>query len=393
MDCDIVVVGAGPAGSITAKYAAMAGADVILIEKRQEIGVPVRCGEGIAGRWFEEAGITPDEKWITHRVKGAKIVSPDGSTLHIDEKIAGKEVGMVIERDIFDQEMAKEAAKAGAKIMIKTAATDLLWDDQKVAGIKALEYGEDIEIKAKCVVGADGFESQVGRWANLVPQLKPKDISVCLQYRMVDIEPDYKYCEFILEDIQKGGYVWIFPKGEDEANVGVGFQLNKVKEKGAVKAYLDDFISRTPEYSKGSTIEVVAGGVPVAAPPDRTVGDGILLVGDAARQVNPMTGGGIATGCTAAKIAGEVLGEAFAAGDYSGEFLKKYEKAWRKRFENSLYMNWIAREKLVSMSNETINKIVRTLAEVKIDILSTVEIIKVIGEKHPELIEELADLL
>jgi digeranylgeranylglycerophospholipid reductase len=393
MDYDIIVVGAGPAGSITAKYAAKAGANVLLIEKRQEIGSPVRCGEGIAGRWFEEAGITPSDKWITHRVKGAKIVSPDGSTLHIDEQFAGKEVGMVIERDIFDQEMAREAAKAGASIRVKTSATGLIIEDNKVCGIKSNSYGENFEIRADCVVGADGFESQVGRWAGLVSELKPKDISVCLQYRMVDIEPDYKYCEFILEDIQKGGYVWIFPKGEDEANVGVGFQLNKVKEKGAVKAYLDDFISRQPQFSKGSTIEVVAGGVPVSAPPDRTVADGILLVGDSARQVNPMTGGGIATGCMAAKIAGEVLGEAYSEGNYSADFLKKYEKAWRKRFENSLYMNWIAREKLVSMSNETINKIVKTLAEVQINVLSTIEIIKVIGEKHPELIEELSDLL
>jgi digeranylgeranylglycerophospholipid reductase len=394
MEYDIVVVGAGPAGSITAKYAAMAGADVLLIEKRQEIGSPVRCGEGIAGgRWFEEAGITPDEKWITHRVKGAKIVSPDGSKLHIDEKIAGKEVGMVIERDIFDKELAKDAAKAGAKIMVKTAATGLLWEGDKVAGVKAVSLGNELDIKSDCVVGADGFESQIGRWGKIDTTLKPKDISTCLQYRMVDIECDPDYCEFILEDITKGGYVWIFPKGADEANIGVGFQLNKVKQKGQVKEYLDDFISRHPEYSRGKTIEIVAGAVPVSAPIDKTTGEGILIVGDAARQVNPMTGGGIANGCIAARIAGEVLGEAYAASDFSWEFLKKYEKLWRKRLENSLFMNWMAREKLVSMSNEVINKIVKSLSEVQIDQLSTIEVIKALGNKHPELIEELSDLL
>jgi digeranylgeranylglycerophospholipid reductase len=371
----------------------MAGASVLLLEKRQEIGSPVRCGEGIAGRWFEEAGITEDEKWITHRVKGAKIVSPDGSTLYIDEKMAGKEVGMVIERDIFDMELAKEAARAGVEIQVKTSATGILKEGNKVTGVSANHLGKEFDIKADCVVGADGFESQVGRWAGIDTSLKPKDISTCLQYRMVDIEPDYQYCEFILEDIQKGGYVWIFPKGKDEANVGVGFQLNKVKNKGDVKAYLDDFIKRHPQYSRGSAIEIVAGAVPVSAPIDKTVGDGILLVGDAARQVNPMTGGGIATGCMAARIAGEVLGEAYEAKDFSSEFLKKYEKGWRKRFEDSLYANWIAREKLVSMSNDTINKIIKSLSEVKIDQLSTIEVIKVISEKHPELISELSDLL
>ena len=392
-DVDVVVVGCGPAGTITAKYAAKSGANVLLIEKRQEIGSPVRCGEGIAGRWLGDVGIKESDKWVVHRVKGAKIVSPDGSTLYIDEKIAGKDVGMVIERDIFDKELARDAVKAGANVMVKTSAVGLLFDDKNVVGVKAKHMGEEFAINAKIVVGADGFESQVGRWAGIDTNLKPKDISTCLQYRMIDIQPDPTYCEFILEDISKGGYIWIFPKSEDEANVGVGIQLNKVKAKGDVKAYLDDFIKRHPEYSKGKIIEIVAGAVPISAPIDRTVGDGILLVGDAARQANPMTGGGIANGCLAGKIAGEVICEAIEVGDYSIEFLDRYEKNWRKRLEDSLYLNWAAREKLVSLSNETIDKIVRTLAEVEIEQLSTLEIIRVIGEKHPELMEELGDLI
>lgn len=133
--------------------------------------------------------------------------------------------------------------------------------------------------------------------------------------------------------------------------------------------------------------------MPVSAPIDRTVGDGILLVGDAARQANPMTGGGIANSCVAGKIAGEVIGEAVEALDFSAEFLGRYEKGWRKRLENSLYLNWVAREKLISLSNVAINRIVRTLAEVEIERLSTLEIIKVISEKHPELMEELSGLI
>ncbi|UCE74679.1 MAG: NAD(P)/FAD-dependent oxidoreductase [Methanomassiliicoccales archaeon] len=393
LNVDVVVVGGGPAGTITAKYAAMDGADVLLIEKRQEIGTPVRCGEGIAGRWLEEVGIKPDDRWLTHRVKGAKIISPDGSKLHIDEKIAGKEVGMVIERDVFDKNLARDAAKSGANIMVKTSAISLLKEGNKVVGVRAKHLGDEFDINANIVVGADGFESQIGRWGKIDTTLKPKDISVCLQYRMIDIKPDPDYCEFILEDVQKGGYLWIFPKGDDEANVGVGFQLNKITDKKMVRSYLDDFIKRHPDYSRGKVIEIVAGAVPVSAPIDKTVGDGILLVGDAARQVNPMTGGGIANACICGKIAGEVIGEAQKAQDFSCEFLNKYEKRWRKRLEDSLYLNYLTREKLVSTSNETINKIVRSLAEVQIEQLSTLEIIKVISKKHPELIEELSDLI
>ncbi|UCG68894.1 MAG: NAD(P)/FAD-dependent oxidoreductase [Thermoplasmata archaeon] len=233
----------------------------------------------------------------------------------------------------------------------------------------------------------------MGRWAGIDTNLKPQDISSCLQYRMMDIKFDSDYCHFILEDITKGGYIWIFPKGEREANVGVGMQLNKVKEKGMIKAYLDDFIKRHPKLSQGKVIEIVAGAVPVSAPIERAIGEGILLVGDAARQVNPMTGGGIANACIAGKIAGEVVGEAVRTGDFSIKFLKRYEKGWRKRLEDSLYMNWAAREKMGLMSKESINKIVKSLSEVEITHLSTLEIIKVISEKYPELMEELCDLV
>ena len=93
--CDVLVVGAGPAGSMTAKWAAKGGADVLLIEKRQEIGSPVRCGEGISKAKLPELGIKVDSKWIAREVRGAKIISPDGFTFVVDEKQAGNEVGWV----------------------------------------------------------------------------------------------------------------------------------------------------------------------------------------------------------------------------------------------------------------------------------------------------------
>ena len=105
--CDVVVVGAGPAGSMTAKWAAKNGVDVVLIEKRQEIGSPVRCGEGISKAWLDEVGIEVDPKWIARDVRGAKFVSPTGFTYFIDEKNAGNEVGWVVDRVFFDKALAK----------------------------------------------------------------------------------------------------------------------------------------------------------------------------------------------------------------------------------------------------------------------------------------------
>ena len=137
IDVDVLVVGAGPAGSVTAKHAALNGARTLMIEKRQEIGSPVRCGEGIARAWLDELGIRPDKKWISHQVTGARIVSPGGHIVTLTEKMAGNEVGYVIERDNFDRALAEDAANAGADIMVKTTAVELLRKEGRIAGVKA----------------------------------------------------------------------------------------------------------------------------------------------------------------------------------------------------------------------------------------------------------------
>jgi digeranylgeranylglycerophospholipid reductase len=95
LSTDVLVVGAGPAGSMTAKWAAKSGARVLMIEKRQEIGSPVRCGEGMSKSWIEEVGIKPG-RWINLEVEGARIFAPNGKCLEINEKHAGNEVGYVV---------------------------------------------------------------------------------------------------------------------------------------------------------------------------------------------------------------------------------------------------------------------------------------------------------
>ncbi|HID71391.1 MAG TPA: NAD(P)/FAD-dependent oxidoreductase, partial [Thermoplasmata archaeon] len=166
-EVDVVVVGAGPAGSTTAKYASMNGAKVLMIEKRQDIGSPVRCGEGIARIWLDKVGIEPKEEWISNQVKGARIFSPKGKVFTMDETIAGNECGYVVKRDIFDKYLAKEAIKEGAEVMVKTQALGLLRENGEIRGVRARHFGKEFDIKAKVVVGADGFESQVGRWAGI----------------------------------------------------------------------------------------------------------------------------------------------------------------------------------------------------------------------------------
>lgn len=390
---DVVVVGGGPAGTMTAKWAAKGGAKVLIVEKRQEIGAPVRCGEGISRSWLDSVGIKLDQKSVAWQVKGAKIVAPNGTSFFLSEKMAGNEVGIVLDRIFFDKLLAHDAVKAGADLMLKTSATGLLRTGGKVTGVKIKSFGETKEIKAGCVVAADGFESQVGRWAGIATSLAPRDITSCIQYRLTNISYDPNYCEFVLGSKAPGGYLWIFPKNEDTANVGIGMQLTKLKDRADVKKYLDKFIQNDPRLKKGKALEIVAGAVSICAPLDKTVGDGILLVGDAARQIDPITGGGISNSCRAGKVAGEVLAKATKERNFSEKSLERYEKGWRDLMENHLYRNWMAKEKLVTLSDETFNKIISALNEVGVEKMSTFAILKAIEAKYPDLVKEFHDLL
>jgi len=390
---DVVVVGAGPAGSMTAKWAAKGGARVLIIEKRQEIGSPVRCGEGISRSWLDSVGIKLDAKSVAREVKGAKIVAPNGSSFYLSEKMAGNEVGIVLERVFFDKLLARDAVKAGADLMLKTSAVKLLKTGDKVTGVKIKSWGETKDIKCGCVVGADGYESQVGRWAGINTSLAPRDITSCFQYRLTNINHEADYCEFVLGSKAPGGYIWIFPKNEDTANVGIGMQLTKLKDPADVKKYLDKYIQNDPRLKKGRPLELVSGAVSICAPIDKAIGSGILLVGDAARQIDPITGGGISNSCKAAKVAGEVLARATREKDFSERSLQRYEKGWRDLIENHLYRNWMAKEKLVTLTDDTFNKVIATLNEVGVDKMSTYSILKAIEAKHPDLVREFRELL
>ncbi|MGA7846874.1 MAG: NAD(P)/FAD-dependent oxidoreductase [Thermoplasmata archaeon] len=388
MKTDVLVIGAGPAGSMTAKWAAKHGAKVLMIEKRQEIGSPVRCGEGMSKAWLEDVGIKPSSRWINVEVEGARIYSPSEKVLEINEKHAGNEVGYVVERDSFDKQLAIDAANAGADVMLKTSAINLLRDNGNFVGVTAKQSGQTFEIRAPILIGADGFESQVGRWAGLPTNLQLRDMDSCIQYRMTNVDSDVRYCDFYLGKVAPGGYVWIFPKGEGLANVGIGVQVSKLHNPADVKMYLDKWIAEHPAYSKGKKIDMVGGGVSISAPMKQTVANGIMLVGDAARMIDPLTGGGIANGCIAGKIAGEVAVQAITANDTSKEFLQAYEKGWRVKLEDKLYRNWLAKEKLVGLPDETFDKIIDALQGVKLEKLSVLNILKAVHEKYPEVTKE-----
>ena len=392
-DYDVVVVGAGPSGSTTARYAAMNGANVLLIEKRQEIGSPVRCGEGVSMEIFKHVDIKPDPSWFVNEVTGARIFGPSGKHILIDAKNAGDEVGAVIERDAFDKHLASLAARAGAEISTKTAVTSLLRDDGEITGVRVRRMGEYSDISARLIVGADGFESQVARWAGINTNLKTRDTTSNLQYRMTGLDLDPRFTDFYIGSVAPGGYVWIFPKSRDTANVGIGLLLSKIKGASEAKDYLDAFIEKDERFKNADILETVSGGVSVSAPLDSVTADGIMLVGDAARMIDPLTGGGISNGVIAGSVCGRVAAEAAAAHNVSRKFLQKYEEGWRDLLEEKLYRDYMAKEKLISLDDHTLDMLIDALSGAAMENLSTKEILKAVRSKYPELVSEFTELI
>ena len=338
---DVVVVGAGPGGSVAAWEAAELGLSVLLLEKRQEIGSPVRCAEGVAHDLLMPF-IEPDPHWISAEATKAQIaVIDDGATV---ARRAGGGKGYVLERRVFDRVLAEEAATAGAQVMVKTTATGLLLEDGVVRGVVARGPAGPLEIECAVVIGADGVESQVGPWAGLDTALSLRDTMACAQYLLAGIEIDSACCYYYVgQGVAPGGYAWVFPKGEGKANVGLGVQAD-LSDDSALN-YLTRFIESQPDLAQGSPVTLVVGGVPVGSPLPRLVAGGLMLVGDAARQVDPLTGGGIVNAMLAGRLAAEVAAQAIAAGDTSAEALALYEKRWMAGRGRKMARNYRLKER------------------------------------------------
>jgi len=375
---------------MAAKAAALAGLKVVMLEKRQEIGDPVRCAEGVSKRALCRM-MKPEQEWISSEVKGARIYAPDGKSIIMSEDKSGGEVGYVLERKIFDRGLAMQAAQAGAKVLVKTRALGLRKKDGAICGVSALRIGEPLQIDAPLVIGADGVESKVGRWAGIDTTLKLQDIESCAQFLVHDASIDEEYTEFFLgNSIAPSGYVWSFPKGEKLANIGLGIQGSRSKPGEAVRL-LRQFIKT--RFPNGKMVEMVVGGDPCSGPVDSAIADGVMLVGDAAHQTDPLTGGGILNAMRAGVIAGDVAAKAIAAGNVSRAGLKEYEDRWREDIGKTIARSFQLKELFVKLNDKDLNQLIGSLAKEDISKMDLPGMLRVLFRLNPKLLWGLKSLI
>ena len=375
IETDILVVGAGPAGSTAAKFAALGGASVILIDKKSEIGSPKRCAEGVSKKGLAKVGVEPNERFITKEIEGIRLVAPDSNEVWLtSDEVELPEAGYILERKVFDKYMAMDAARAGAEIKIKTLATGFEREDG-FAIVDIESMGKKEQIKAKIVIAADGPESRIARLGGLKQMTKPKMMESGIQYEMCNVKFDKEaVIEFYFGTVAPGGYAWIFPKGDDIANVGLAVLPHKA-EKPAIE-YLDDFIAKCPATQNAQAVEMNVGGDPVGGMPKEIVADNLIVCGDAAGQVNPLTGGGITSGMTGGMIAGKIAAECIEEGKFTKKDLKVYDKTAKKELKRDIDRYKPVQEYLLSLSDDELNSICEAFQDVSFEEMSTTELVK-----------------
>lgn len=391
IETDVLIIGAGPAGSSAAKHAALNGAEVLMIDKKSEIGAPKRCAEGVSKEGLKTLGIEPNSRWVARELSGVRMISPNGTSVWLnDERVKLPESGYILERKVFDKHMAMDAARAGAKIMVKTIATGLRREDDSLV-VSAECMDQPYEIKAKIVVGADGPESRVGRWAGLKTTLKPKNMESCAQIEMAGVEmEDPNSIEFYFGSVAPGGYAWIFPKGDDIANVGLGI-LTTSTDKTAYQ-HLLEFAENNPATKNAQPVELNIGGDPVGGMLKKLVTDNLMIVGDAASQVSPLTGGGIISAMKAGVFAGEVAAAAVLEGDCTEKRLKEYQDRCEEELDKVFKKELKVKDYLFSLSDEELDSIAEAFKNTEFEKINSRELIKVLVKVSPKALLKLGKL-
>ncbi len=312
MNYDVVVVGAGPAGAIAAKYAAINGAKTLLIEEHASIGSPVQCTGLISTKALRECELG-EGNFVLSKIRGAFVYAPNGE----EACIRGKDIkAYVIDRKIFDRALVELALDNGVDILMKTRFIGM--DTGKIS---VISNGEKTEISGDIIIGADGIQSCVGRAAGL-PRCE-KFLSG-IQFEAPYIPKDPEYVEiFTGNEIAPGFFGWAVPFS-GMARIGLARNPGL-----SARYYLEKLLNHPIVASRygGSRTEHVVGGIPLG-PPRKTVSKNVMLAGDAAGQVKPTSGGGIYMGAVCAKIAGEVAARACR----KEGTLSEYETKWRSSY-------------------------------------------------------------
>lgn len=332
-EVDVLVVGAGPAGSTLADRLSSRGHRVVVIEEHPRVGYPVQCAGLVSKRALELADAP---SVVRTAVRGATVFGPSLGSVHFK---APEPRAFVIDRGGLDVALADRAARAGAEFRTSTrfAARVGSRGGRTVVRLQGAN-GAASEMSARLVVGADGVSSGVARAFRL---RRPVEILPAFEAEIPRSPGDPDTVEVYLgRTISPGLFGWWIPDGAGGARVGVAVDADGTPARVYYERLLA-YLERRFGTRLANATALLVSGIPIGTVP-KTHGDGVLLVGDAAAQVKPLSGGGIFTGIRCAEIAAGVADDALRTGDLTAPRLLEYDRAWRaefgEEFRRALYL-------------------------------------------------------
>ena len=332
--CDVLVIGAGPGGGNAALQSARRGLSTILIEDHPAIGTPVHCGECISEIACHNLDLDLPEHVISKRVHGIRVIFPDGTEKCLTEE------GYVLEKHLFERWIADEAVEAGASMHLghKLSSMERLEEDGRFTGWLCDGKGDEFPIRAKIVIDASGVAaacSKIVRLGDDEPLNEMGKVVAGMQYEMLEVPTDGYLDFYIWPKYAEKGYLWMIPKCDGRANVGL-----VTEDRPRAKKALDEFIDithfkgleqvRPPWKEKGSP--AFGGTIPISGPFENTHHDGLMLVGDAAGFTSPLFEGGSHLALKSAVYAAKTAAAAIEEGNLSADRLSEYSRLWKDEF-------------------------------------------------------------
>jgi len=347
---DAVVAGGSIAGLYAGMKLARGGMSVCIIDRKHAVGVPVRCGEATGNLGELSRFFKPDRSWVAREISGC--------ALHINDSLCVKQtvhdIGVVLHRDKLEQQLADNARKLGATVLLGTEVTGLHENRRGEWDGVIIEDGNAIE--GRFIIGADGCESKVGQWAGITGPLVLDEVASTVEYHV-----ESNYCNdgflhfFMGSSVIGPGYLWIFPKGENHVLVGGGI-YGCPRDIPKVKHYVDQFIARRMPQARCHSM--ITGCVPVTLCPRELTRHNVLVIGDAARQPNPLSAGGIMNALEAADMAADAV--LTCTGDERK--LRVYSRRWAQNQRRQQKLYRLFRDIVVNSSDSEITALARTVS-------------------------------
>ena len=342
-ETQVLIVGAGPSGLIAAREAARRGAKVLVLEEHAEIGRPCHCAGLLSLDGMRKIGLSANESYVQNRFRGAIFFSPSGLSFTVERETP---VACVVDRVLLDKFLAHQAVESGVEIELSRRVHDI-----RIGETEVLVRSGDRKFKAEIVIDAEGASSRIVKTTGL-ESLDSQSLTPGLQFDLIGVDVDPDYVEIhVGRRIAPGFFAWVIPLNDNSARVGLGCRGADPGE------LLSRFIEKRFEGKRYESLARRSGVIITSGPIKRTFSNRLLIVGDAAGQVKPTTGGGVILGGICASIAGRVASEAVKHGRFEEAFLRSYEKLWKKELNREFrYMLW-ARRIFNALSDRAIDRI------------------------------------